>query len=241
MYIEIKKAIIKSEGEFKMKKNVYCVFDVEAIGIEEKFIYDIGMSIITKKSDVLFSDSWVVEEIFNNDTLMKKAYFGSKKQSHYLPKVANNELKLHSFMSMRSDFNYIISNFGVTHICAYNILYDKSAIGQTMEYLGIKDKFLQKPLEFFDIWEGACRSIFLQKSYQKMATKNGWVSSAGNFRTNAEVAFRYIKNEPDFTESHTALEDSLIESEILKAVLRQKKKITRNSIHYHPWRIPNKR
>ena len=224
-----------------MKKNVYCVFDVETVGIDKKWIYDIGLSIIEKKGEVLFSDSWVIEEVFNNDSLMRTAYFGSKKQSHYLPKIANRELKVHSFMSTRSDFNYIINQFGVTHITAYNIAFDKSAIQQTMEFIGNNNKFLQKPLQFFDIWEGACRSLFSQKSYQKMAIENGWVSNAGNFRTNAEVAFRYIKDEPNFIESHTALEDSLIESEILQAVLRQKKKITRNSIYSHPWRIPNKR
>ena len=52
------------------------------------------------------------------------------------------------------------------------------------------------------------------------ATTHGFVSDAGNIQTSAEVAYRFLTNDPDFVESHTGLEDVEIETAILMNCLK---------------------
>jgi hypothetical protein len=46
-------------------------------------------------------------------------------------------------------------------------------------------------------------------------------------RFTAEILYRYITDNLEFTESHTGLEDTLIEKEIFAYCVRQKKKMQR--------------
>ena len=40
-----------------------------------------------------------------------------------------------------------------------------------------------------------------------MAIENNWLTGANNFKTSAEIGYRYITGKFDFEESHTGLED----------------------------------
>ena len=217
-----------------MEKNIYCVFDTETIGIGKKWIYDIGLVIVEKKGKVLHSAQWLVEEVFNNDNLMNMAYYGEKKETFY----SKVNIPIFPFYEVRKQFNQILEEMKVTHITAYNLGFDARALQDTVKYTNLPGhKFLGKNLQYFDLWEACCRSIFQQKYFQETALNNHWLTEKGNFRTSAEIAYRYITGNYNFIESHTALEDAYIEGEILQKVLKQKKKITRNSIPAHPWRL----
>jgi hypothetical protein len=78
----------------------------------------------------------------------------------------------------------------------------------------------------------AKQTICLQKTYIKWCTENGYITSTGKVRATAEILYRYIKDLPEFAESHTGLEDVLIEAVILNKILRQHKKIQRT--YYKP-------
>ena len=49
----------------------------------------------------------------------------------------------------------------------------------------------------------------------------------GQVRKTAEILYRYISGEADFTEKHTGLEDVLIETQILAHCYRQHKKMNK--------------
>ena len=66
----------------------------------------------------------------------------------------------------------------------------------------------------------ACTSILNTENYVRFALENGFVSEHNNIQTSAEIAYKYLTNKTDFTESHTGLEDVKIEIEIMLAVLR---------------------
>lgn len=90
--------------------------------------------------------------------------------------------------------------------------------------------------DIIDIWDFACSSIFQRPTYKNMALENGWYSDAGNYKTNAECAYRYITQNPEFIESHTAMDDVIIEGEILAYLFRDKTVKIPYGITGFPWR-----
>jgi hypothetical protein len=60
-------------------------------------------------------------------------------------------------------------------------------------------------------------------------------------RTTAEKVYSYLSGNPDFIESHTALHDAQIETEILHRLLARKTPIPYNVLDHMPWRKAQKR
>jgi hypothetical protein len=68
-------------------------------------------------------------------------------------------------------------------------------------------------------------TIARQKSYDKFCKQNNFITSNGRNRITAEVVYRYINNDTSFVESHTGLEDVMIETQIMTKAFRQHKKM----------------
>ena len=73
-------------------------------------------------------------------------------------------------------------------------------------------------------------TIAKQKTYQAFCFKNGYVTKhkKPRVRLTAEILYRYITMDTTFIESHTGLEDVLIEKEIFARCMRQHKKMKRS-------------
>ena len=69
--------------------------------------------------------------------------------------------------------------------------------------------------------------MLLNKDYVKFCNKNGFITAKGNVMTKAEVVYRYLTNDIEFSEEHTGLNDCRIEYEILLAAINSGKKIDR--------------
>lgn len=94
----------------------------------------------------------------------------------------------------------------------------------------------------FDIWGLACETLLNNDDFREAARGNGWKTASGKyFSTSAETAFRYLKQNYDFSESHTAVDDADIESEILSMYFKKvkPKKMTMGII-YFPFKILGK-
>lgn len=75
-----------------------------------------------------------------------------------------------------------------------------------------------------DLWGIACKRLINNNKYRDYCLKNSLLSeSAQYFKTSAETAFQYLMREYDFVESHTALDDALIEAQILAKALKKGK------------------
>jgi hypothetical protein len=61
--------------------------------------------------------------------------------------------------------------------------------------------------------------IAFREEYQAFCETNKLFTESGNYSTSAETLFRYITQNLEFEEEHTALADSLIEFEILRTCL----------------------
>lgn len=223
------------------RRKYIMVVDVEtAGGFDNPLVYDIGVAITDKKGNIYDTRSFIIEEIFSNTKLMSSAYY-SKKVPLYHTKLAEGKAELISFINAREQILNLLSEYKVSQISAYNLLFDMGALTNTSKKLNVSNKFLTsefKDIDCKDIWAFACSNLYTQKTFQKVAMKNGWYSAAGNLQTTAEVGYRYITGENDFIEEHTGLADVLIECKIMAKCYSQNKKKVANIIS-HPWKIPN--
>lgn len=98
--------------------------------------------------------------------------------------------------------------------------------------------FRGRSYPLFDLWGLSCKYILNNDEYKQQCIDNNWKSQSGKYyKTSAETTYRFLTKNEDFIESHTAVEDAIIESEIFSVIL----KITKNKfdigIIYFPFRI----
>lgn len=219
----------------------FAVFDTETIGLSPKLIYDLALVICNRAGEPIAKKSWLIREIITNPRSMKDAFYSGKTFSHYIPALDAGTLKLFTFADARAEFNAMLTENSAKTICAYNIQFDKKALTETAKHIGLLQKFLLKPMHFADLWLASCRILLNTNKYRKYCAENNLISDAGNVRTSAESVYSYLKQNPSFVESHTALEDCIIESEILGAINKQKRGFPRNEINWMPWKIPQRK
>lgn len=229
------------------RKKYIMVVDVETAGnFASPQVYDFGFAICDKKGNIVEERSYVISEVFDNVRLMNTAYYACKLPIYH-EGLANGKFVKTDFMSARKEFLDLMEKYDIKTISAYNLMFDMKALKSTMQTLGYGSKFLptenryhKDNLDLLCIWSFACEVLFTQKTYSRIAIAQGWVSEAGNMKTNAECAWRYITKDFDFEEEHTGLADVRIECVILAKCIAQKKK-HESGIIAHPWRIPNKK
>lgn len=87
----------------------------------------------------------------------------------------------------------------------------------------------------FDLWGLATAHLLNNVSYKTECLEHGLLTNSGlYFKTSAESTYQYLVSKYDFEESHTALDDALIESYILSKIAK-KHSIT-IGIKYFPFR-----
>jgi len=223
------------------RKKHYLLIDVETTnGFKTPMVYDVGIAITDKKGVIYEEKSFLIDETFNNSRMMDTAYYKEKIPS-YRKELEEGKHQLVKWNFATSEINRIAKKWQIKKVAAYNLAFDKNAMASTNELIGNGKKVLSGlgKIEGVCIWGLACQTIFLQKTYQTVAIENGWVSEAGNLRTSAEMAYRYITNDTHFEEEHKGLADVRIEAEIMAHCLRQNKRYIKGIVS-HPWRIPNK-
>lgn len=114
---------------------------------------------------------------------------------------------------------------------------DKTAYNNERNFDGENFIFRGEKYPLFDIWGMACEHLLNCDKYKKMCCENQWRSASGKyFTTSAEKAYRFLKNDIEFDEAHTALNDAEIETEIFAKVLKKTVKNLKIGITYFPFR-----
>ena len=221
-----------------MKESI-CIVDTETANmVNQPIPYDIGYRIIDGETfDTLLERSFVVNETFMDKDLMAGAYY-AKKVPQYWADLKSGKREMKRITTIKRIVAEDFKEYNVTMVGAYNMSFDKRATNNGIRYntYSFYRWFFPYGVQFFDIWNGACSSFLRSKHFIKWALKNGFVSDAGNIKTSAEVAYRYITKDLDFEESHTGLEDVAIETEIFKKIFKCKM-IADFSVIGCPWRI----
>lgn len=227
------------------RKKYILVLDVETAGDVEKnpLCYDVGFLVADKKGNIYEEHSFAIEEVFDDDALMRSAYYYTKLPL-YREKISQGIMKVKPFRYVRKVILNLIEKYNIKQVAAYNAYFDfVKALNNTWQELTNYPFFFPyevgKNLEINCIWHMACQTIFSQKTFPKWAIENGFYSKSGNLKTNAEVAYNWLMKSDDFVEEHTGLEDARIETEIMAWCYRQHKKMSRK-INRMCWRIPTK-
>jgi hypothetical protein len=227
--------------EDKLNVHNFAVFDTETIGISPKLIYDLALIVCNRAGEPIAKKSWIIREVMTDAKQMLGAFYSNRVFSHYIPAIDAGRLHLHTFADARAEFNAMIAEHNAKTVCAYNIAFDRNAVKETAKHTGHVGKFLAKEMHFADLWLASCRILANTNKYRKFCAEHNFISDAGNVRTSAETIFAYLKQNPQFVESHTALEDCEIESEILGAINKRKRGFPRNELDLMPWKIPQKK
>lgn len=196
--------------------------------LSDSLVYDLGFAVIDKKGEVYEAKSFVIRDIFYGmKEAMESAYYKEKIPSYRKDIFEHKTRKLISFYEARKNLLDIMDNYNSSIIVAHNARFDINALNKTERYL-TKSKyrfFLPYNIEVWDTLAMARQTIGKQKSYKDYCESNGYMTkhAVPQVRLTAEILYRYLTGNEDFEESHTGLEDVLIEKEILIHCLKQHK------------------
>ena len=236
-----------------MKEKRFLVCDTESTGLGNKaFVFDFGYVISNRKGKIFCERNFLISEVLTNPRIMLGALFnnewrammGGKLFSYYVPALNDSTLALTQWRDALQVMREDINTFGVDVFCAYNLPFDLGAMQKTHNMVTEKNLDFSR-LQKLCLWEFACITVLRSRLYHDVAheqcKENGWITDAGNVRTTAEKTFAFLSGDYDFIESHTALHDAQIETEILHRLLARKSAIPYNVLQGFSWRKAQKR
>ena len=220
------------------RRTYYVVLDTETangimvddkLDLSQSLVYDVGYAIVDKKGKIYRKRSFVNADIFcNYKEMMNSAYY-AEKIPQYWEDIKNGERVLTNFYNIRKIFFNDLKEYNVKIVMAHNASFDYRALQNTIKYL-TKSKnryFFPRNIEIWDTLKMSQDTICKQKSYIDFCLENGYMTKhkTPRVRATAEIIYRYLTQDLNFTESHTGLEDVLIESKIFAYCMAQHQKM----------------
>ena len=205
------------------------MLDDEKLDLTQSLVYDLGWAVTDKRGHIYETRSYVIAEIFcGMKDVMKSAYYAEKIPS-YWKEIKSGKRVLASFWTVKKALMADIKKYGVKNVFAHNASFDVRALNNTIRYI-TKSKyrwFFPWRIEIWDTLKMSRQVIAKQKSYQEFCARNNYLTKhkKPQVRLTAEILYRYLSNDNNFVESHTGLEDVLIETQIMAYCFRQKKKM----------------
>lgn len=203
--------------------------DFQGVSPMNMLTYDIGWAVVDKRGNVYRTRSFVNADIFLDEkNLMQSAYY-SDKVPKYWEDIKNGSRILTSFYCIRKTLLDDMAEFNIAEVYAHNMFFDLGTLNQTQRWL-TKSKyryFFPYGTEICDTLKMARQVVGTMPTYKRFCQENGYITKNGQCRFTAEILYRFITKDNDFVESHTGLEDVMIEKEILAYCFKQHKKMTR--------------
>lgn len=189
------------------------VFDTETTSLEKPFCYNVGYCIYDTETDTtIVQKDFVIEQIWHNLPLFSSAYYADKRPI-YVNRMRAKNVMLKKFGHVMQEMARDIKNYDVVGAYAYNSPFDDKVFNFNCDWFKCINPLENLPI--FDIRGYVHKFIAFNSDYQQFCENNELFTDSGNYSTTAESLFRYITNNTDFEEEHTALSDSTIELQIL--------------------------
>ena len=104
----------------------------------------------------------------------------------------------------------------ITTVIAHNARFDYRSTNLTKRYITSSKYryFFPYGTEIWDTLKMSREVLKDDEEYRKFCVENNFVTSRNQNRYTAEIIYRFLTNDLQFIESHTALEDVMIEKEI---------------------------
>ena len=192
------------------------VFDTETTSLEKPFCYNVGYIIADLDGNVFCKKDFVVEQVWHNPMLFTTAYYADKREL-YVSRMKGKKAVMEKFGYIMQEMIRDFKAYNVELAFAYNSPFDKSVFEFNCEWFKCNNPF--DNIEIRDIMNFVHTFIAFREEYQTFCETNKLFTESGNYSTSAETLFRYITQNLEFEEEHTALADSEIEFEILRTCI----------------------
>lgn len=190
------------------------IFDTETTTLEKPFCYNIGYVVYNTETNTnIIEKDFVVEQVWHNPMLFCSAYYANKRPI-YVNRMRARKTTLKKFGQVTQEMIRDIKNLDIVAAFAYNSSFDEKVFNFNCDWYKCNNPFELIPI--YDIRGHVHNKIAFNEDYQRFCEVNQLFTEAGNYSTTAEALFKYISQNIDFVEEHTALSDSKIETEILK-------------------------
>lgn len=189
------------------------VFDTETTNLQKPFCYNVGYTIFdTVNFEHLINHDFVIEQVWHNLELFSTAYYAEKRPL-YINRMRGRRATMDKFGYIMQTMAREIKQYGVTDAFAYNSKFDDKVFQWNCDWFHCIN-----PLDnvaIHDIRGHVMDSIAFTDDFQTFCDNYELYTDTGNYSTTAETVYKYITDSIDFEEEHTALSDSLIETNIL--------------------------
>lgn len=196
--------------------NRFIVIDTETTNsIDDPLCYDVGWAVIDAEGQVYESYSFVVADIFLDKELMGYAYF-SDKIPQYWEDIKKGRRELKTFFNIKKVFWDCCRRNGIKIVMAHNARFDYRSLNLTQRFLTSSKYryFFPYGVEIWDTLKMSRAILKNNEDYDTFCYDNNYLTKRLCKRYTAEIIYRFITGNNDFVESHTGLEDVLIEKEI---------------------------
>lgn len=217
------------------RRNYYLMLDTETAntfkderGLDRTsaLVYDFGFAVVDKWGNIYERYSFVTSEVFYDlADVMQSAYYSNKLPQYY-EDIEKGERTVATLYEIRKTLCELCEAYGVKAIVAHNASFDYGVCQSTQRYI-TKSKyryFFPRGIEIWDTLRGVRSTLGKDKEYYEFCEKHNFLTKhkTPRVRLTAEIVYRYLTNNLDFVESHTALEDVEIESLIFAYCCKKK-------------------
>ena len=189
-------------------------------------VYDYGFGAVDMYGNIYEEHSFVTKEVFEDmEDVMQSAYY-SRKLPQYYADIESGKRKVATLYEIRKTMCEVIEKYNITAIVCHNASFDYGVCQSTQRYI-TKSKyryFFPRGIEIWDTLKGVRSTLGKDKEYYEFCEKHNFLTKhkTPRVRLTAEIVYRYLTNNLNFVESHTALEDVKIESLIFAYCCKKK-------------------
>lgn len=195
------------------------IFDTETVQLQKPFCYNIGYKIVDTEKDwhTLTEKDFIVEQIWHNRPLFETAYYAEKRKI-YIGSMRSRKTKMLRWYQIMRELEKDIKFYDVKVAFAFNAPFDDRVMDFNAEYFHTANPLETIPLlDIRGFWH--CFVLQYDTSFFDWCEENKAFTENGNYSSTAETCFRYVTDNLNFEEAHTALADSRIECDILQYVM----------------------
>ena len=222
------------------------VFDTETLGMKSQDLLNVGYRVldlnpITGEVKMLCERDMIDLNLFSAvsklyaykgcleedmEIILTNNFLSRAKYEKYVNAINLKKIERHSIRKIFEIMSQDLAKYQVICGYAYNSNFDTDKFNKTAIKFGLVNPIEKLPI--FDIWAYAVNHICRTEEYIQWAKDNQiFTASESYISTSVESVVKFLTNNLEFVEDHTALSDTQWETAILLECLRRKCDITR--------------
>jgi len=225
------------------------VFDTETLGMKSQDLLNVGYRIldlnpISREVKVLCERDMIDLNLFSAvskrgvykgcleedmQSILASNFLSQEKYEKYVNAIAQKKVERHNIRKIFEIMSQDIEKHKVVFGYAYNCAFDIDKFAKTASKFGLVNPIEKMPI--FDIWAYTVNHICRKDDYIQWARENQIFTASENYiSTSVESVVKFLTNNLEFVEEHTALSDTQWETAILLNCLQRGCDITRAEI-----------